>query len=135
MKPNLDEMLAAADAALLIGDPALHVDPYSLPYPSWDLGEEWTRMTRAPMVFAVWAGRAAFECRRFEPAFTASCRFGFAAIDEIIRMESASRKLPEPLVRSYLTRHIRNELGENEYKGLDLFLELASKLGARVVPA
>ena len=48
-------MLEAADAALIIGDPALHVDVDSLPYYVSDLGAEWTATTGLPMVFAVWA--------------------------------------------------------------------------------
>jgi predicted solute-binding protein len=130
--PRLESMLEAADAALIIGDPALHLDPASLPYPCWDLGEEWTRMTGAPMVFAVWGGHG--DYRGLEAAFAGSCRYGLEHLDEIIRAEAASRNLAEPLVRSYLTRHIRNVLGENEYKGLELFLEYATKLSARVVP-
>src|SRR5207244_12024181 len=52
----LEDMLAKADAALLIGDAALRVDPATLPYETLDLGAEWVAMTGMPMVFAVWAG-------------------------------------------------------------------------------
>ena len=86
MAPRLDSMIEAADAALIIGDPALHLDRSSLPYQSWDLGEEWTRMTGAPMVFAVWAGRG--DCRQFEAEFRGSCRYGLEHLDEIIRIEA-----------------------------------------------
>ena len=55
--PNLESMLESADAALIIGDPALRVDPGTTPYQVADLGREWTEMTGLPMVFAVWAGR------------------------------------------------------------------------------
>lgn len=37
--PTLEAMLAQADAALLIGDAALRVDPKMLPYKCLDLGE------------------------------------------------------------------------------------------------
>lgn len=133
VSPNLDRMLEVADAALVIGDPALHLQPESLPYPSWDLGDEWTRMTGLPMVFAVWAGRPSSKMRTLEPAFTGSYRFGLAHLDEIVCHEAPGRGLPEPLVRAYLTRNIRNELGDNEYKGLDLFLKYASQLSTRLV--
>jgi len=46
-------MLDRADAALIIGDPALRLDPCTLPYHVADLGQEWTAMTGLPMVFAV----------------------------------------------------------------------------------
>ena len=50
-------MLRIADAALMIGDPALRIDPAALPWHVYDLGAEWVEMTGLPMVFAVWAGR------------------------------------------------------------------------------
>jgi chorismate dehydratase len=40
--PNLDRMLESADAALIIGDPALRTEPENLPYRVLDLGAEWT---------------------------------------------------------------------------------------------
>src|SRR6478672_9925674 len=49
-------MREIADAALIIGDPALHIDPASLPWHVYDLGAEWMELTGLPMVFAVWAG-------------------------------------------------------------------------------
>ena len=54
---DLAAMLGEADAALLIGDPALRLDPATLPFETLDLGAEWTSMTGLPMVFAVWGGR------------------------------------------------------------------------------
>jgi chorismate dehydratase len=54
--PDLPAMLGLADAALLIGDAALRVDPATLPLETLDLGEQWTNLTGLPMVFAVWAG-------------------------------------------------------------------------------
>src|SRR4029450_1664482 len=55
MAPGLDRMLAEADAAPLTGHPAL--DAVSEP-PRLDLGEEWTRLTGLPFVYAFWAGPA-----------------------------------------------------------------------------
>src|SRR5947207_225830 len=55
--PDLDAMLRVADAALIIGDPALRLNPALLPYEVHDLGAEWVEMTGLPMVFAVWASR------------------------------------------------------------------------------
>ncbi|MDP6038331.1 MAG: menaquinone biosynthesis protein, partial [Candidatus Latescibacteria bacterium] len=53
--PDVDDMLAKADAALLIGDPALELDLKR--YCVLDLGEVWTRMTGLPFVYACWTGR------------------------------------------------------------------------------
>jgi chorismate dehydratase len=55
MAPNLDNMLAAHDAALVIGDPALQIDRSR--YLTLDLAEEWIRHTGKPFVFAFWAVR------------------------------------------------------------------------------
>ena len=55
--PALEPMLEEAEAALIIGDPALRLDPRRLDGNVYDLGEEWTTWTGLPMVFAVWAGR------------------------------------------------------------------------------
>ena len=55
--PKYENMLRSADAALIIGDPALRIDPSSMIYEWLDLGHEWTQMTGLPMVFAVWAAR------------------------------------------------------------------------------
>src|SRR5690242_9592708 len=41
--PDLSSMLQTCDAALIIGDPALLLDPAALPYRVLDLGDEWTR--------------------------------------------------------------------------------------------
>ena len=46
-------MLAAADAALVIGDPALYFGGET---GRLDLGEEWAARTGLPFVFAFWAG-------------------------------------------------------------------------------
>ena len=58
--PNLPAMMEEADAALIIGDPALRINPASLPYQVLDLGREWTEMTGLPMIFALWSGPAKF---------------------------------------------------------------------------
>ena len=126
--PELDPMLEKADAALMIGDPALRLDPASLPYRVYDLGAEWVEMTGLPMVFAVWAGREACRDPEVVAAFQDSCRFGLENRDRIIAEESARRGIDAALVRRYLTRHIVCELGEAEYKGMELYLRYARRL-------
>jgi predicted solute-binding protein len=128
MAPRLEEMLGAADAALLIGDSALRADPMSIEYDCADLGAEWTRLTGLPMVFAVWAARAGVPTGGLEAAFAGSYQFGRDHMDEIIQVESGRRDLPEELVRDYLTTHVRYEVGERERKGMEMFLNLARKL-------
>jgi chorismate dehydratase len=125
--PDLAAMLRVADAGLIIGDPALHIDPASLPCHVYDLGAEWTELTGLPMVFAVWAGRKAVVSPRVVEAFRESCRYGLTHMDEIVAAESAGRGFPQALVREYLTRHIVHELGERDYRGMDLFLSYARR--------
>jgi chorismate dehydratase len=135
--PDLPSMLAEADAALLIGDPALHVEPERLPYQTLDLGAEWRDMTGLPMVFAVWArrpGAAANDPAALAEAFLASCRFGRARLEEIARRESAPRGFTEAFAHEYLSRHIVNELGEEEYAGMRRFLAYARESGMLEAP-
>jgi predicted solute-binding protein len=41
----------------LIGDPAFEADHVRLGLQKIDLGEEWTKMTGLPFVYAAWTGR------------------------------------------------------------------------------
>jgi predicted solute-binding protein len=127
--PDLGAMLAAADAALIIGDPALRVGLDQPPYRVYDLGAEWTATTNLPMVFAVWGGRRECVTPALAQPFLDSCRFGLAHMDDIVRLESGPRGLPEDLVREYFSRNVRLELGEEEYRGLDCFLRSIRESG------
>jgi predicted solute-binding protein len=125
LSPNLDAMLQSADAALIIGDPALRIEPSRLPYHSYDLGAEWVEMTGGPMVFAVWAARPGIATPELAEAFVGSCRFGREQMDAIVTSESARREFAPELVREYLTRHIVHELKPRDYAGMELFLNYA----------
>jgi chorismate dehydratase len=137
-KPHLPSMLVDADAALIIGDAALVLEPSELPFHVLDLGAEWVRMSGLPMVFAVWAARAAVSPQDPKP-FLDSMRFGLDHIDDIARSEHAKAGVSEELARSYLKENIVFELGDREYAGLTTFLQYASELrdpvGGRKVSA
>jgi predicted solute-binding protein len=126
--PDLPSMLQAADAALLIGDPALRAGAAQLPFAVLDLGEEWFAMTGLPMVFAVWGCRTQATSPLLAPVFDGSCRFGRQHLAEIARREGPPRQLSEALALDYLSHHIVNQLGENEYEGMRLFLRYAREL-------
>jgi chorismate dehydratase len=128
--PELASMLAQADAALIIGDPALRLDPETVGGHVLDLGAEWTAMTGLPMVFAVWAGRKQAITPEVEAVFHASYEFGRARLDDIVRLEGGQRGISPDLAREYLTRHIVFELGSAEYRGLELFLDYARDAAA-----
>jgi predicted solute-binding protein len=125
--PDLEAMLRVADAALIIGDPALHIDPIALPWHVYDLGAEWLELTGLPMVFAVWAGRRGTVTPEIAAAFQASYEYGRDQMEEIVEAESASRGFKPGVVREYLTHYIRHELGEREYEGMRVFLEYARR--------
>ena len=122
-QPALDAMLSESDAALIIGDPALRLDPAALPYEHLDLGAEWTRLTGLPMVFAAWAGRSPDAA--LQKITLDSYEFGRVRLDEIIDREYRSRGVTRELASDYLHRYIRFTLGEFEMKGLRTFIDLA----------
>ena len=128
--PHLVQMLERCDAALIIGDAALLLDPAKLPFHVLDLVAEWSAMTLLPMVFAVWGTRADLPVQDPAP-FERSLRFGMEHIDDIVRQEHSKLGISEELAREYLTRNIVFELKDREYAGLVTFLEYASELENR----
>ena len=132
--PDLNAMMRECDAALIIGDPALRLDPEKLPWFSLDLGEAWVRWTGLPMVFAVWAGRQEVLTEDVAAAFRSSYRFGVAHTGDIVRQAALQRGFPEALAYEYLTRFIVYSLGTRHREGLALFREKARCL-ARTSPS
>jgi predicted solute-binding protein len=125
---DLAEMLERADAALLIGDAALRVDPATLPFETLDLGAEWIALTGLPMVFAVWAGRQEIVREPYGQIFRDSCRYGLERMDEIVAAEAHARQFSPEIVRRYLTDHIVFELGDKDYEGMRLYIQLALQI-------
>jgi chorismate dehydratase len=123
--PHLEAMLETADAALLIGDPALRFHPDELPYHVYDLGQEWKWMTGLPMVFAVWAARPEVIDPEVVSILLASCDFGRERIEEIIAKEGQRRGFSEDLVRQYLTHYIHFQLTTEFERGMKRFLDSA----------
>jgi len=124
MAANLEPMLGECDAALLIGDPALRLDPATLPYETLDLGEEWWKIARLPMVFAMWAGRVDLP----ESAFRESLEYGRAHLEDYLERESAARGVGPELAREYLTRHIVYDIGPEERRGMAEYLRAVEEL-------
>lgn len=122
-QPLLEDMLSHADAALVIGDPALRLEPTRLPYEWLDLGDEWKQLTALPMVFAAWAGR--HPPSELAAITQASYQFGSERIDDIVDIEYERRGISRELADEYLRRHIRFILGPKEIEGLQAFLSLA----------
>lgn len=127
--PSLHEMLSGADAALIIGDAALHIDPASIPYRYLDLGEEWRRISGLPMVYAVWAGPAAASSPWLEAVLADSLAYGEANLDAIVEQEAANFGVEAGFARHYLSHHVRFHLGKREHAGLEAFLGRGEALG------
>ena len=124
-EPVLEQMMNSADAALVIGDPALRIDPASLSYEWMDLGEEWRLLTGLPMVFAAWSGKAGLPFPALEKITRGSYAYGAERIEEIVTKEHRERGVSRDLASSYLKSNIRYILGPQEERGLEAFLTLA----------
>jgi predicted solute-binding protein len=130
--PQLDAMMRDSDAALVIGDPALRLDPEKLPWRWLDLGSEWTDWTGLPMVFAAWAGRKeALEQPEIRDAFVESWRWGMEHLDKITARAREERGFDPELARTYLKHHIQFELTPRHREGLELFRRLVLDLDTR----
>src|SRR3990172_12922116 len=79
--PKPAQMLKRADAALVIGDPALTWNGQAAEV--HDLGAEWKKFTGLPFVFALWVGREDARLSRLRKDFEDSRDHGLAHIDDI----------------------------------------------------
>jgi len=127
MAPDLDAMFAACDAALIIGDPALYLDPAARGVEKIDLGEQWTDMTGLPFVWALWAGRPGVVSSRAVRALADARDAGVAASDEIAVAYCGPARAD--LCRAYLRDNIQYVLGEREIEGMRYYYRLAEKHG------
>jgi chorismate dehydratase len=125
----LDAILASHDAAIRIGDKALH-EPLPEGGIAHDLAGAWRGWTGLPFVFAVWAARPGALDAETVGWLHESYRRGRAAIDEIAAEHAAVVGGDRALLRRYLTEHVRFEVGDEELRGLHRFLELAARHGA-----
>ena len=123
-----DPEACGTDAVLLIGDRAMHACLPGFEH-AYDLGEEWTRWTGLPMVFAVWAVRPGVDLRGVDDALRRAKEIGCAHAGAIAEREAKSLGLAAGFCRRYLTNIIRFDLGPAEEAGLRKYYELASKLG------
>ncbi|MGD0506598.1 MAG: menaquinone biosynthesis protein [Terriglobales bacterium] len=134
MAPDLEAMLGACDAALLIGDPALQVDRTR--YVTLDLAEEWVARTGKSFVFAFWAIRKQALAGRSGAAiaevFRKSRDHGLSPGKlEAIAQEWAPRLgLTTEFVRVYLTNNIHYYLDPPCLEGLELYYRLGVEIGA-----
>jgi len=117
---------SSADAVLLIGDRAILPPAESFEL-TWDLGEEWTRMTGLPFVFALWASRRGTDLQGLEESLGDARDLGVKRLEEIARREAPLLGLSERLTLDYLRDNLYYHLGEAERRGLARFQQLAVK--------
>ena len=124
-KPNLETMLAAADCALLIGDPALTIDEKI--YRKFDLAETWKNFTNFGFVFAMWMANAEKLQVAGQIDFRRIRDEGLNHLDEIVLNYEAEIALAREEFRIYLSENISYSIDANMQKGLELFFRLAHK--------
>ena len=153
--PDPGEMLREADAALLIGDPALRLslkmealagkspsgeqccqgDPEEMPVPGYetlfvyDVIHQWREMTGKPAVLAIWVGRRDAITPEVLADFMASKQFGLERAREIAEAAAIKLDLPPRALERYLTENIHYDLDEENLSGLQLYFEKAAAAG------
>lgn len=139
---NLITMLRNADAALLIGDPALlalesrsQVEAAVGPCQWFDLASEWRACTGLPWVAAVWAVRPESLTRSQVTAvelidnLTRSRDHGLAHIDDLVAEWAPRIAVPAETIRHYLTANIHYTLTPECIRTIQIFREYAATEG------
>jgi len=151
--PDLRAMLEQADAALLIGDPALRMAvgiekgswpgtegqticqaaTLGIPGPEllyvYDVVGEWRSLTGLPAVLAVWAARRDIATPEVAADFLASKDFGLSRIPEICFDAARELGLPQRTLEAYLRHNIDFSLDAENHRGLELYFAHAAKHG------
>lgn len=151
--PDIRGMLERADAAMLIGDPALRISIATeeegrpgLYGPTicqgatlgilgteilyvYDLVSEWKRFSGLPAVLAIWAARRDVVTPEVAADFAASREFGMKHVAEIALDAAREMDLPVKTLESYLRENIDLTLDEANQQGLELYFKHAARLG------
>ena len=135
---DLDAMLDRADAAVLIGDPALlaleeRANRFErtgelLVY--HDLAQEWRALTGMPFVSAVWGTACSgSSVEAIARDFIDSRVHGLENIDAIAAEWSGRVPIPEATIRGYLTSSIHYILDEECIEAMRVFFRMAEEAG------
>ncbi|WP_306214160.1 menaquinone biosynthetic enzyme MqnA/MqnD family protein [Actinoplanes sp. RD1] len=134
--PELGQMLLEADAAVLIGDPALRAN-YEAPEQGLivtDLAEAWREWTGLPMVFAVWAVRKDFAAahpglvKDVHEAFQRSRDLSLEELDTVAEAGARWEPFDAATLATYF-RALDFSLGERQIAGLREFARRAALRG------
>jgi chorismate dehydratase len=138
MAADLDQMLGQADAAILIGDPALlaleerfnRMERTGEELMYRDLAAEWNVLTGLPFVSAVWgAAHGSPLDERVAGDLIRSRDHGLANIDALVAEWSKRFPIPEETIRVYLTTDIHYVLDEECVEGMRGFFRAAAECG------
>lgn len=123
--PDLKQMLAENDAALIIGDPGMTFSPQG--FKIFDMASLWRKHTSHGFVFAMWmiGPTASSESRAID--FVAACQEGIARAEEIIDFYQPLLGLPRDELQRYLGENLSFSLDDELRAGLDLYYKLAHK--------
>lgn len=108
-KPDIEDMLKKAEAALLIGDHALVAEEGGRHRILADLGTEWLRLTGRRMIFAVWAVREEFanKCPKAVQNLTEklreSRRYAYKNIEEVSKELAGKAGISPALMEKHLS--------------------------------
>jgi chorismate dehydratase len=135
-------MLQQADAAILIGDPALlalesreDIEKNVGPCQWFDLAHEWRTRTNLPWVAAVWAVRPeALTSSHITPQqltqdLEASRNHGLAHIEQLVGQWTPRIPIPPATIRHYLTHNIHYRLDPDCIRTIELFRRYAAEVG------
>jgi chorismate dehydratase len=138
MAADLDAMLESADAAILIGDPALlaleerynRLERTGEALIYRDLAEEWHALTGLAFVSAVWcAAHGSLLDESVTEDFIRSRDHGLVNIDALVAEWSRRIAIPEATIRTYLTANIHYVLDEECVNGMRGFFRMAAEYG------
>jgi chorismate dehydratase len=134
-------MLQSADAAILIGDPALlalesrqQIEDTIGPCRWFDLAHEWRTRTNLPWVAAVWAVRPeALGLPSLTPAqltedLEASRNHGLLNIERLVEQWTPRIAIPPATIRHYLSHNIHYVLNTDCVRAIELFRQFAAEV-------
>ena len=136
---DLDTMLERADAAILIGDPALlaleeranRFERTGEVLVYHDMAEEWRTLTDLPFVSAVWGSTACSSplVESIAEDFVQSRNHGLENIDALAAEWSRRIPIPEQTIRTYLSTNIHYVLDDECVEGMKVFFLMAAQTG------
>jgi len=123
--PDLKSILVQADAALIIGDPAMKIprDQFRV----FDLATVWHEFTGFGFVFAMWMVRKESAERIRAIDFAGARDDGLANLDQVIASYPNEIGFSQDEIKQYLTENIVFKVDDEMQKGLTLYFELAQR--------